>query len=222
MDESQKQIIERAMKGDIAAFGLLAKRHYNAIYGLAFHFLRNFDDAQDLAQEVFIEAFQHLGELRDPSKFASWLRGITINLCKMWLRSYREAIPLERVESESSSNLAHYNTPTPAEQYEDRELKDNVMRAVGASSRDVGFVFTGEGLMLGITSWLLAVPLGIAASPTFVKILGDVIDFPAEYYPGTDGILLWLGIVIILSIFASWLPARRATRISVRESLAYE
>jgi putative ABC transport system permease protein len=104
----------------------------------------------------------------------------------------------------------------------ERRREIGVMRAVGASSRDVGFVFTGEGLILGITSWLLAVPLGIAASPTFVKILGDVIDFPAEYYPGTDGVLLWLGIVIILSIFASWLPARRATRISVRESLAYE
>ena len=96
------------------------------------------------------------------------------------------------------------------------------MRAVGASSRDVGFVFTGEGLMLGIVSWLLAVPLGVAASPIFVKVLGDVIDFPAEYYPGTDGIFLWLGIVIILSIIASWLPARRAIRTRGRESLAYE
>jgi putative ABC transport system permease protein len=104
----------------------------------------------------------------------------------------------------------------------ERRREIGVMRAVGASSRDVGFVFAGEGLMLGIVSWLLGVPLGVAASPLFVKILGDVIDFPAEYYPGTDGILLWLGIVILLSIIASWLPARRATQISVRESLAYE
>ncbi len=104
----------------------------------------------------------------------------------------------------------------------ERRREIGVMRAVGASSRDVGFVFTGEGLMLGIASWLLAVPLGMAASPLFVKVLGDVIDFPAEYYPGVDGILLWLGVVILLSIIASWVPARRATRISVRESLAYE
>jgi putative ABC transport system permease protein len=104
----------------------------------------------------------------------------------------------------------------------ERRREIGVMRAVGASSRDVGFVFTGEGLMLGLVSWLLAVPLGMAASPTFVKMLGDVIDFPAEYYPGTDGILFWLGIVTVLSIIASWVPARRATRISVRESLAYE
>jgi putative ABC transport system permease protein len=104
----------------------------------------------------------------------------------------------------------------------ERRREIGVMRAVGASSRDVGFVFTGEGLMLGLTSWLLALPLGLGVAPTFVLTLGDVIDFPAEYYPAMHGVWIWLGIVIVLSILASWVPARRATRISVNESLAYE
>jgi putative ABC transport system permease protein len=93
---------------------------------------------------------------------------------------------------------------------------------VGASSRDVGFIFTGEGLMLGLTSWIFALPIGLSAGPAFVLALGKVIDFPAEYYPATHGVWIWLGIVIVLSIIASWVPARRATRISVNESLAYE
>jgi putative ABC transport system permease protein len=104
----------------------------------------------------------------------------------------------------------------------ERRREIGVMRAVGASSRDVGFVFTGEGLMLGLTSWLLALPIGLSAGPAFVLSLGEVIDFPAEYYPATHGVWIWLGIVIVLSIFASWMPSRRATRISVNESLAYE
>jgi putative ABC transport system permease protein len=104
----------------------------------------------------------------------------------------------------------------------ERRREIGVMRAVGASSRDVAFVFTGEGLMLGLTSWLLALPIGLSAGPAFVLSLGEVIDFPAEYYPATHGVWIWLGIVIVLSIFASWIPARRATRISVNESLAYE
>ena len=70
------------------------------------------------------------------------------------------------------------------------------MRAVGASSRDVGFVFTGEGLMLGLTSWLFALPIGLSAGPAFVSALGQVIDFPAEYYPATHGVWIWLAIVI--------------------------
>ena len=104
----------------------------------------------------------------------------------------------------------------------ERRREIGVMRAVGASSRDVGFVFTGESLMLGLTSWILALPIGLSVGPAFVRALGDVIDFPAEYYPATHSIWIWLGIVIVLSVIASWVPARRATRISVNESLAYE
>jgi putative ABC transport system permease protein len=104
----------------------------------------------------------------------------------------------------------------------ERRREIGVMRAVGASSRDVGFVFTGESLMLGLTSWLFALPIGLSVGPPFVLALGDVIEFPAEYYPATHGVWIWLGIVIVLSIIASWVPSRRATRISVNESLAYE
>lgn len=104
----------------------------------------------------------------------------------------------------------------------ERRREIGVMRAVGASSRDVGFVFVGEGLMLGLTSWIFALPIGLIAGPAFVAALGQVIDFPAEYYPATHGVWIWLGIVILLSVMASWIPARRATRISVNESLAYE
>ena len=104
----------------------------------------------------------------------------------------------------------------------ERRREIGVMRAVGASSRDVGLVFTGEGLMLGLTSWIFALPIGLSVGPAFVLTLGQVIDFPAEYYPATHGVWIWLGIVILLSILASWIPARRATRISVNESLAYE
>jgi putative ABC transport system permease protein len=104
----------------------------------------------------------------------------------------------------------------------ERRREIGVMRAVGASSRDVGFIFTGEGLLLGLISWALAIPIGLAVGPMFVTTLGQVIDFPGQYYPAIQGIWVWLGIVTVLSIIASWVPARRATRISVNESLAYE
>jgi putative ABC transport system permease protein len=104
----------------------------------------------------------------------------------------------------------------------ERRREIGVMRAVGASSRDVGFVFAGEGLILGLTSWALAVPIGLSVGPMFVTALGDVIEFPAQYYLTLNGVWIWLGIVVVLSVLASWIPARRATRISVNESLAYE
>jgi putative ABC transport system permease protein len=104
----------------------------------------------------------------------------------------------------------------------ERRREIGVMRAVGASSADVGMIFIGEGLMLGVFSWVVAVPLSILAGRPFVKAIGQVIQFPGRYQPSFSGLWIWLTIVVVLSLVASWLPAKRASQISVNESLAYE
>ena len=104
----------------------------------------------------------------------------------------------------------------------ERRREIGVMRAVGASSFDVAMLFVGEGLMLGLLSWALAVPISIVLGRPFVTAIGTIIEFPAQYLLSPQGYWLWLMIVVVLSIVASWLPSRRATKISVNESLAYE
>ena len=96
------------------------------------------------------------------------------------------------------------------------------MRAMGASSGDVALIFAGEGLLLGLLSWFVAVPLGLFGAQFFVEALGRAIAFPFFYRLSFSGAVTWLVIIVALSLLASWLPARRATQISVRESLAYE
>lgn len=105
----------------------------------------------------------------------------------------------------------------------ERTREIGVMRAIGASDRAVMHVFLVEGMLIGIISWLigavLAVPVG--------KLLSDSVGIlftnnPFSYTFSTGGVFLWLGIVVVLSALASYLPARRATRLSVREVLAYE
>ena len=55
--------------------------------------LGSFQDAEDIAQEAFIKAYDSLSILKDRAKFGGWLRIITLNLCKMWLRkSMRESL----------------------------------------------------------------------------------------------------------------------------------
>ncbi len=104
----------------------------------------------------------------------------------------------------------------------ERRREIGVMRAVGASSADVAMIFMGEGLLLGVTSWVVATPLSIVGARFFVDALGEALAFPFSYQYSYSGMWLWLGIVIGLSLAASWLPAQRATQISVQESLAYE
>ncbi len=104
----------------------------------------------------------------------------------------------------------------------ERRREIGVMRAVGASSGDVGFIFMGEGLLLGVLSWAQAVPLSLLTARYFTQAIGEVIDFPVVYHYSFTGVWIWLAVVVVLSLLASGLPARRATQISVRESLAYE
>jgi putative ABC transport system permease protein len=104
----------------------------------------------------------------------------------------------------------------------ERRREIGVMRAIGASSWTIFRMFIGEGLILGWLSWLIALPLSIPAGRAMVQTLGAAFQFDMLYKFQATGAILWFIIITILSIFASWLPARGATQISVNESLAYQ
>ena len=103
----------------------------------------------------------------------------------------------------------------------ERTREIGVMRAIGASSGAIARLFIGEGLILGWLSWVIALPLSIPAGRLMTQALGEAFGTNLVYSHKPTGALYWLGIITALSILASWFPARGATRISVRESLAY-
>jgi len=103
----------------------------------------------------------------------------------------------------------------------ERTREIGVMRAIGASSGAISRLFIGEGLILGWLSWAIALPLSIRAGQFMTQAVGESFNTNLVYIYKPTGALYWLGIITVLSILASFLPARRATRISVRDSLAY-
>lgn len=104
----------------------------------------------------------------------------------------------------------------------ERRREIGVMRAIGASSFHIFRLHIGEGLLLGWLSWLIALPLSIPAGMGLTYALSAIMGGELSYAYSGEGMLYWFGIVTVLSILASLLPARGATRISVRESLAYQ
>ncbi len=104
----------------------------------------------------------------------------------------------------------------------ERTREIGVMRAIGASSRSIAGLFIGEGLLLGLLSWLIALPLSLPAGYLMTRALGAAINGEIVFHYTPTGAGYWLVIITVLAIAASWLPAQGATRVSVRESLAYQ
>ncbi|MEM7799144.1 MAG: FtsX-like permease family protein [Chloroflexota bacterium] len=105
----------------------------------------------------------------------------------------------------------------------ERTREVGVMRAVGASTRAVLRIVVFEGMFVGAISWLIGTFLSFPISRSLSNIIGDqFLQSPLEYRFSASGMALWLFLVVILAAIASFLPARRAARVTVREVLSYE
>ena len=98
-------IIHQCLNGDPDAFGLLVDKYKAGIYALAYSKLRNFHDAQDVAQEVFIRAYESLHKLRRWESFAAWLYRITYRQCRNWIRAQSKRPDNESLEDSDAGIL---------------------------------------------------------------------------------------------------------------------
>ena len=94
-DESQS--LAKAREGDPAAFSELVNRYSRKIYRLAKHITQNDEDAEDVLQESFLKAFEHLADFHGQSKFYTWIVRIAVNesLMKLRKRKSDRTVPLD-------------------------------------------------------------------------------------------------------------------------------
>ncbi|MHB1456307.1 MAG: bifunctional nuclease domain-containing protein [Armatimonadota bacterium] len=104
MQMTDAELVLLAKSDDKDSFGELVRRYQGLIYGLAYHQIGNFTDAQDIAQDAFVNAFRSLHQLEQPERFVAWLKAITANECKSWLRSHRHHVSLDETLQDHSSD----------------------------------------------------------------------------------------------------------------------
>ena len=105
----------------------------------------------------------------------------------------------------------------------ERTREIGIMRAIGADDRAVMRTVIAEGFVIGFISFVLA----ILASIPITYLLSDIVstavfETPIKVVFTYLGYAIWLGLVLILSVLGSIIPARNAARLTIREVLAYE
>lgn len=89
MGQSDEALVRRALDGETAAFQGLMTRYSGAVFALVMGHLGKRVDSQDVAQEIFLQCYRSLPNLKEPDKFGSWLYGIGKRVCMNTLRRTR-------------------------------------------------------------------------------------------------------------------------------------
>jgi len=80
--EEERRLICACQEGSLEAFDDLIGRYQDQVFGLAYQLLRDYEDAEDIAQEVFLSCFRNIGAFRFESRFSTWLYRVTVNRVK--------------------------------------------------------------------------------------------------------------------------------------------
>jgi RNA polymerase sigma-70 factor (ECF subfamily) len=121
--DADAELVERYLTGDMSAFDELMVRYERQIYRVCYRFVENRDDAMDLAQEVFIKAFEHLGSFRRESSLKTWLYRIAINHCINHVKKHSQEFV------EVTDTIGSVRSSVHA-QLEDREQREEFRRLV--------------------------------------------------------------------------------------------
>ena len=87
MADADAELVTRSQTGDPAAFEELVRQHQRMIHALTFRMTGSLADAEDLAQETFLRAYEQVGSFRGSAKFSTWLYRIAVNICLNWRQS---------------------------------------------------------------------------------------------------------------------------------------
>ncbi len=121
--DADAALVERYLAGDTTAFDEIMIRYERQIYRVCYRFVENRDDAMDLAQEVFIKAFEHLSTFRRESSLKTWLYRIAMNHCINHVKKHSQ----EFVEVSEYTGKIQASTQV---QLEDREQREHFRRMV--------------------------------------------------------------------------------------------
>jgi RNA polymerase sigma-70 factor (ECF subfamily) len=158
-------IVERCREGDPLAWETLVRRHQARVYSVAYHYLRDSEEARDLAQDVFVRVYEKLDTFTGGA-FLPWLLRLARNCAVDRLRRKKARPPSSDVSADAGANLAD-GRRGPEEEWLADARKRLVHAALGRLSeqnREVILLKEIQGLQIQEIAEVLGVPVGTVKS----------------------------------------------------------
>ena len=191
-NDREAELIRRVCRGEHEAFYELVRPYERAIYFAAIGVLSNPADAEEVAQETVLKAFNALPNFRFEAKFSTWIIQIAINESRMKLRKDRrhlyESIEAEREDEEGDyrpKDLADWRD-IPSEALQRKELRDALKRAMAALApkyREVLILRDVQHVSIADTANIL----GITEASVKTRLLRARLQMREALAPGIDG-----------------------------------
>jgi RNA polymerase sigma-70 factor (ECF subfamily) len=159
-------LLFRCRQGDALAWEALVRRYQARIYGFALHYLRDPEESQDAAQEIFIKMYRHLSSIRDGRTFLPWMLRLARNGCIDRIRS-RKARPHDFLATAADAVEHASFQPSPEESMLEGARRSLLYRALAtltATNREIVLLKDIEQLKLEDISTRLGLPLGTVKS----------------------------------------------------------
>src|SRR4051812_22292203 len=118
---SDEDLVQRVCAGEVAMFEHLMRRHNPRVYRAARAILRDDSEAEDVMQDTFVRAYEHLPQFAGRALFSTWLTRIAVNEALARVRRSRRSTPLES-HMEEPSSVAHPDS-NPEQQLSDVEMR---------------------------------------------------------------------------------------------------
>ena len=138
---NDNEIISKVLNGDHQAYAGLVNRYQNYVFTLTLRMVKNREDAEEVAQDVFIKAYKYLADFRGASKFTTWLYTIVNNTCISFLR--KKKLDIHSLDNEKVFEAADsIDSGMRANMVEQKSKMVMVNDAIGLLSPDDAQIIT--------------------------------------------------------------------------------
>lgn len=159
-------LVDRCRRGDGLAWEALVRRFQSRVYSVAYHYMRDADEARDVAQDIFVRVYQRLDGYDGSSAFIAWLLRVSRNVCIDRLRRRAARPPASDLALDDGVELAGGGpSPEDAAANSDRKaLLYRALHAMNAKNREIILLKEIQGLKIEEISEMLDLPIGTVKS----------------------------------------------------------